>query len=259
MAEIVAFYSYKGGVGRSLSLANVAALLASQGRRVACVDFDLEAGGLHTIFGLELNDIRYTLLDLLTMINPPDVRTAMSNLTGLLPHTADGGELWLLPTVSEAEKVLEVLDGSRDLSMLLGTIINQIIDQFNPHFVLVDSRSGFAELASASILKANSLVCVLRPNRQNADGLRILLDILDTIGERPMPFLVLSQVPDVSDAVPKINKLQEMLGGGRQFNARIPYDPSLALEENVVAITAPRSSLAHSYQPIVEWLQTRIV
>jgi len=42
------FYSYKGGVGRSLALANVAALLVKRGHRVVLFDFDLEAPGLDT-------------------------------------------------------------------------------------------------------------------------------------------------------------------------------------------------------------------
>ena len=42
----VTFYSYKGGVGRTMALANVAAILAKQGRRVLLIDFDLEAPGL---------------------------------------------------------------------------------------------------------------------------------------------------------------------------------------------------------------------
>jgi MinD-like ATPase involved in chromosome partitioning or flagellar assembly len=48
--RIVTFYSYKGGVGRSMSLANVAVLLAQQGERVLAIDFDLEAPGLHRYF-----------------------------------------------------------------------------------------------------------------------------------------------------------------------------------------------------------------
>ena len=40
------FYSYKGGVGRSLALANTAALLVRRGRCVILIDFDLEAPGL---------------------------------------------------------------------------------------------------------------------------------------------------------------------------------------------------------------------
>src|SRR5687768_5726530 len=47
---IVTFYSYKGGTGRSMALANVAALLAQAGRRVLLVDFDLEAPGLARYF-----------------------------------------------------------------------------------------------------------------------------------------------------------------------------------------------------------------
>jgi Mrp family chromosome partitioning ATPase len=41
------FYSYKGGTGRSMVVANVAWLLASSGARVLLVDWDLEAPGLH--------------------------------------------------------------------------------------------------------------------------------------------------------------------------------------------------------------------
>ena len=44
---VVTFYSYKGGVGRTFLLANVAWLLASWGKRVLCLDWDLEAPGLH--------------------------------------------------------------------------------------------------------------------------------------------------------------------------------------------------------------------
>jgi hypothetical protein len=54
--KIITFYSYKGGSGRSLALANVAWILASRGKRVLCVDWDLEAPGLHRYFGPFLND-----------------------------------------------------------------------------------------------------------------------------------------------------------------------------------------------------------
>jgi Mrp family chromosome partitioning ATPase len=45
--RIITFYSYKGGTGRSMALANVGWLLASSGYRVLLVDWDLEAPGLH--------------------------------------------------------------------------------------------------------------------------------------------------------------------------------------------------------------------
>jgi MinD-like ATPase involved in chromosome partitioning or flagellar assembly len=48
--QIVTFYSYKGGTGRTMTLANVAWILASNGKRVLAVDWDLEAPGLHRYF-----------------------------------------------------------------------------------------------------------------------------------------------------------------------------------------------------------------
>ncbi|MBL7492344.1 TIR domain-containing protein [Frankia sp. AgB1.9] len=44
--RIVTFYSFKGGVGRTMSLAHVAWILASSGYKVLVVDWDLEAPGL---------------------------------------------------------------------------------------------------------------------------------------------------------------------------------------------------------------------
>lgn len=48
--QIVTFYSYKGGTGRTMALANVAWILASNGLRVLAVDWDLESPGLHKFF-----------------------------------------------------------------------------------------------------------------------------------------------------------------------------------------------------------------
>ena len=67
---IFTFYSYKGGVGRSTALANVAEWLYQQGARVLMIDWDLEAPGLESFFyqtESELNSIRSKegLMDLL--------------------------------------------------------------------------------------------------------------------------------------------------------------------------------------------------
>jgi len=44
--QIVTFYSFKGGVGRSMALLNLAYALALRGRSVLLLDMDLEAPGL---------------------------------------------------------------------------------------------------------------------------------------------------------------------------------------------------------------------
>ena len=60
---VITFYSYKGGTGRSMALANVAWVLAGNGYRVLMIDWDLEARGLHRYFRPFLRDIDLTETD----------------------------------------------------------------------------------------------------------------------------------------------------------------------------------------------------
>ena len=62
--KIITFYSYKGGVGRSFLVASVAVTLASWGKRVICIDWDLEAPGLGLYFEPYIGSIERGLLDL---------------------------------------------------------------------------------------------------------------------------------------------------------------------------------------------------
>jgi cellulose biosynthesis protein BcsQ/WD40 repeat protein len=48
--KIITFYSYKGGTGRSMAVANIAWILATAGHSVLVIDWDLEAPGLHRYF-----------------------------------------------------------------------------------------------------------------------------------------------------------------------------------------------------------------
>jgi cellulose biosynthesis protein BcsQ len=53
---IYTFYSYKGGVGRSMAAANAAVLLAKWGHSVLVVDWDREAPGLERFFARSASD-----------------------------------------------------------------------------------------------------------------------------------------------------------------------------------------------------------
>ncbi|HEY6792053.1 MAG TPA: FxSxx-COOH system tetratricopeptide repeat protein [Trebonia sp.] len=48
--QVVTFYSFKGGTGRTMALANVAWILAANGLRVLIADWDLDSPGLHRFF-----------------------------------------------------------------------------------------------------------------------------------------------------------------------------------------------------------------
>ena len=64
--QIITFYSYKGGTGRSMALANIACILADEqklknGKGVLMIDWDLEAPGLHRYFRNNLATSRFSI------------------------------------------------------------------------------------------------------------------------------------------------------------------------------------------------------
>lgn len=80
--QIITFYSYKGGTGRSMALANIACLLAEQqtaagGKGVLMIDWDLEAPGLHRYFAKRLTTTRLG-------IEGPDRKEVHNSLPGLI-------------------------------------------------------------------------------------------------------------------------------------------------------------------------------
>ncbi|MER6359507.1 FxSxx-COOH system tetratricopeptide repeat protein [Kitasatospora sp. NPDC001527] len=117
---VVTFYSFKGGTGRTMALANLGWILASQGLRVLVVDWDLEAPGLHRYYHPLLVDPELHATDgLIDMLRAyvdealpgpdrpgpgPDPREWLAApgrleqyLCGLALDLPDGGRLDLMP------------------------------------------------------------------------------------------------------------------------------------------------------------------
>jgi len=63
MSTIVSIHSYRGGTGKSNLTANLASSLVQQGKRVAIVDTDIQSPGLHVLFGMNPQNMGFTLND----------------------------------------------------------------------------------------------------------------------------------------------------------------------------------------------------
>jgi tetratricopeptide (TPR) repeat protein len=71
--KVIAFYSFKGGVGRTMSLLSVAYTLAARGRRVVVADWDLQAPGLSLMECMWPADVglpQAGILEYLTSLRP---------------------------------------------------------------------------------------------------------------------------------------------------------------------------------------------
>ena len=97
MAKIVSFNAFLRGTGRSHLMANIAALLAADGKRVGVVDLDDSAPTQHLIFGLPEASIAFTLAD--SMAGRCRVEQAAYEVTPQAVQGAGGG-IFLAPLTS---------------------------------------------------------------------------------------------------------------------------------------------------------------
>lgn len=182
--RIFTFYSYKGGVGRTMALANVAAWLSAWGKKVLTIDWDLEAPGLHRYYQkwfAENIDLKGGVIDALYgIVNGDDVGNWKEFVVPvLLPHgtpvdfLASGA-----PSTEYFSKVQKInwpeLFTHHDIGKKLEEIRNQWINEYD--MILIDSRTGITDIGGiCTILLPDVVVAFYTANQQSIDGTREIL------------------------------------------------------------------------------------
>lgn len=183
----IVFFSIKGGVGRSTALAATSWSLAQAGKRVLVLDLDLESPGLSSALLPPDRQPMYGITDWLVedlVDNTSSVVTDMVS-TSSLSHD---GQIYVAPAhgANAGEYIAKLgrvwmpkvgVDGTREawagrLSRLLQTLEERV----RPDVVLIDSRSGIDEIASACItdIGANLILLFALEGEQTWNGYRML-------------------------------------------------------------------------------------
>jgi MinD-like ATPase involved in chromosome partitioning or flagellar assembly len=184
MRQIVSIHSYRGGTGKSNLTANLATAVALLGKRVGVVDTDIQSPGIHVLFGLDdkqitraVNDFLYDqcpIKDTAYHVSPPEV-------------TAAGGQMFLVPASMRAADIARVLKEGYDVPKL-NAGFDQLLDDLNLDFLLVDTHPGMNEETLHSIAISDWLILILRPDRQDYLGTAITIEVSRKLG---VPNLVL--------------------------------------------------------------------
>ncbi|KUN95627.1 KGGVGR-motif variant AAA ATPase [Streptomyces resistomycificus] len=182
--QIVTFYSYKGGVGRSFALANTAVLLARWGYRVLCVDWDLEAPGLSYFFDLHPDSSpRAGLLEMVEEARDTSVGPSLALKYRTAVRLPDEVRLDLIAAgrqdatyISRLQEVdWEKLYTDHDFGDTLEAWRAEWMKNYD--IVLVDSRTGITDSGGICTSQVpDVLVFAFTANQQNVDG---VLDIVD--------------------------------------------------------------------------------
>jgi hypothetical protein len=194
-SKIITFYSYKGGTGRSMALANVAWVLASSGKSVLAIDWDLEAPGLHRYFEPFLADSKLErstgVIDFVRDFATAAVATESTagrnwyeEYSNILAHAVPvewefPGErlLHLVPAGKQDEAYslrVNSFDWQNFYERLGGGILLEAVKENLRgvyDFILIDSRTGVSDTSGVcTIQMPDELVVCFTLNRQSIYG-----------------------------------------------------------------------------------------
>lgn len=212
---VVTFYSYKGGVGRTLALANIGALLCRWGYKALCIDWDLEAPGLHLYFKpwMEAQDrpgLTDLLHDYINQKNPvwQDYATPV-----LFPDTAQ--PLSLITAGRQGGSYVQDMQSLEWKKLYdehnLGGFIEDLRNQWKEayDFILVDSRTGITDAGGiCTVQLPDLLVLLFTANEQSLYG---ALDVVE-------------RAKQIRDSLPFDRAKLLVLPVAMRFEARVEYE-----------------------------------
>jgi tetratricopeptide (TPR) repeat protein len=192
--EVITFYSFKGGTGRTMALANVAWILASQGKRVLVVDWDLDSPGLHKFFhpflDADLYDATGGIVDIISEYaraathateRAPDWHLEYARM---LPHATslkwpfpDDGTLDIISAGQLGRTYSTVLSGFNWDNFYYrlggGLLFSAMRDDMRRHYdyTLIDSRTGLSDMAGICTVRfPDTVVNCFTLSDQSIDG-----------------------------------------------------------------------------------------
>jgi hypothetical protein len=287
--ETIAFYSYKGGVGRSLLVANAARFLGMLGKRVVALDLDFEAPGLHYKLGpapapeekaaMPGGAVPYLVATAKGAKNPPPLKEHMIELA--LPK-GTGGRLLLMPAgpaprreywtaLKQLRERLRFDDPSgKGLAALLD-LHGRIQDELKPDYLLIDARTGVTELGGlATTALADCVVCLFVANQESVDGTLAIVEALKASARLPglRPLRVVPVVARATGDVPRQGRTAEGIkrlvgiaewqktgdkGASKPFV--LPHDNVLGAIDNVVGGERKASTFSPLHKAYLDLFQ----
>lgn len=237
MGQVITFYSYKGGTGRTMALANTACLLARSlppGEAVLAIDWDLEAPGLHRFFVHEQGTTADSkagqrgvidlVLELRALLDNDASFRKDSDAVADLVASVDFSR-FIVPTQVPNVSLMTagVFDDHYENRVVsfnwssfyetapaaLPALVEFLGTRYS--YVLIDSRTGLSDLTGVcTMMLPEKLVTVFTPSRQSLDGLvgvirralsyRRQAPDLRPLGVFPLPSRIELAEPDLKES-----------------------------------------------------------
>ena len=247
MAIVISVHSFRGGTGKSNTTANLAALLAKKGLRVAVVDTDIQSPGIYVLFRLQEAEMTHSLNDYLR--GKCAIEEAAFDVTSRLDAPVDG-QVYLVPSSAKTGDIVHILRESYDPGVLNDGLYD-LIDALDLDVLMIDTHPGLNDETLLSITISEFLIIILRPDQQDFQGTSVTVEIAKKL-DVPNMLLVVNKTPTTfnSDDIKK----QVEATYDAEVAAVIPHsDELMALGSNgVFVLQYPDNIVTQKFQSIAD-------
>jgi MinD-like ATPase involved in chromosome partitioning or flagellar assembly len=249
LTSIISIHSFRGGTGKSNTTANLAVLLAQQGKRVCVIDTDIQSPGIHVLFGLAGEDIDTALNDYLW--HGRDIKDVALDVTS--PEVeACNGRVFLVPSSIKPGEITRVLrDGYDAQQLTLG--FRRLVSELDLDALLIDTHPGLNEETLLSLVISDALIIVMRPDQQDYEGTGITVKVAQQLNV-PRILLVVNKIPPRFDADDIAGKVQQTYGV--EVASAIPHSDDLMelASAGIFALTYPQHPITEQYRHVASRL-----
>jgi len=184
--NIIAGYSFKGGMGRSTTLAYLSYFYYLLGKKVVVLDCDFEAPGIASIFfNKNRREQKAGVLDYFIDLNIEEKPT-LNNYFLQSEVSDSSGNLYLFPsgidydTDNYINKISKIDFNSISYTNSFTKLLTHINEILRPDLIFIDLRAGINE-SNGLILKqiSNTNLLFFNSEEQNEDGLRVIASLFD--------------------------------------------------------------------------------
>jgi tetratricopeptide (TPR) repeat protein/MinD-like ATPase involved in chromosome partitioning or flagellar assembly len=244
----VTFYSYKGGVGRTSALMNVAHRLCEQGKTACILDFDLEAPGLDAYQVKTLAEPNKGVVEYVTDSLAGNFAPSLHDYVVDITPADSTGKLMLITAGMKDEAYQyslsrldwKILYGEKHGYLIVEALRRSIANELRADYLLIDSRTGLTDVSGICTLQLPDLVVfIFNLNAQNVQGTaKVYKTVIDNRLNRSIEtVLVASPIPDVPDSLEirsgRFEVARKAIGASPDLI--LPYDPFMSFQESIIA------------------------
>jgi MinD-like ATPase involved in chromosome partitioning or flagellar assembly len=249
MTKVISIHSFRGGTGKSNTTANVAAVLASDGKKVGVIDTDIQSPGIHVLFRLDEDEVEHALNDFL--FGRCDIADAAYDVTRRLERPVSGS-IHLIPSSVKTSEITRVLRDGYDVGRLNEGLMG-IGSALGLDVLLIDTHPGLNEETLLSIAISDALAIIMRPDQQDYQGTGVTVEVARRL-EVPNMHIVVNKAPpqlDFAQLAAKVRKAYDC-----NVAAILPHSDDLMnlASEGVFALRHPDHALSGVYRHVAETL-----